>query len=453
MLLALAALAILVLAIGCTTRPEISETLAMDGNHSSGELNMVTADTSSDGFQYLSPDVSPNGQRVVFSADWASIPPIRNTSSEIPLIRQLAVARLSHKTDPYKSLRSSGADLVYMRAFNFGTGSGDALVDPHLMETKGDPVWLDDTHVLFWLSTPRGSRLFMVDVPDQIDPEYVHPVKIIYREPDDNLDVGWYTHEHLAPAVSPDGHWIAFSKSSYLDVDSLTTATGQSIWVVQAPPYGSTSKVAFPVTESAAICTSPSWSPDGSKIVFHATTDIIKEEASSYYSQELYTVDFDTTGLAATDTVVVNNEISRLTYSPLPSGAVMKIRNMNPVYSPDGGIIIFESDRRAPTWTLRDRSIWSIPSDGSLDPRILFFSREDDTTPTFTGNGREILFSSSMGFPTEMLDDIWTRTYASIAESDSTLTEVQVEALVDADRQELEFFHGVMHHLYVFTAP
>jgi hypothetical protein len=98
----------LAFALGCTIRPEVSEELLLEGNHSAGALFMVTSDTSSDGFQYLEPDVSPNGQRVVFSSDWAAITPIRETSSDIPLIRQIVVGDLTTKNEPHLSLRNSG---------------------------------------------------------------------------------------------------------------------------------------------------------------------------------------------------------------------------------------------------------------------------------------------------------------------------------------------------------
>jgi hypothetical protein len=56
----LALLATLVV-VGCTSKEDPSETLTVCGNHSCGELVMVTTDTSSDGYHYLSPRLSPDG--------------------------------------------------------------------------------------------------------------------------------------------------------------------------------------------------------------------------------------------------------------------------------------------------------------------------------------------------------------------------------------------------------
>jgi hypothetical protein len=60
-LLALVALAV----VGCTSREDPSEVLITCGNHSCGELIMVTTDTSSEGFKYLDPQLSPAGDWIV----------------------------------------------------------------------------------------------------------------------------------------------------------------------------------------------------------------------------------------------------------------------------------------------------------------------------------------------------------------------------------------------------
>ena len=125
---------------------------------------------------------------------------------------------------------------------------------------------------------------------------------------------------------------------------------------------------------------------------------------------------------------------------------------MEPSYSPDGTSIIFVSDRRVPTITLNERNIWRIPADGSLDPRILFFTRSDDQGAFYTGRTPdEILLTSAVGFPTEMLDALWSAAYDSIAAANPDYTEVQVETLADQQREQLEFFEGVMTHIYLFS--
>ena len=57
----------LALSLGCTTKRDPAETRELCGNHSCGDLVMVTVDTSSDGFQYLDPAISPDGMRIAFT--------------------------------------------------------------------------------------------------------------------------------------------------------------------------------------------------------------------------------------------------------------------------------------------------------------------------------------------------------------------------------------------------
>ncbi len=89
------------------------------------------------------------------------------------------------------------------------------------------------------------------------------------------------------------------------------------------------------------------------------------------------------------------------------------------------------------------------PSDGSLEPQLVFFTRTDDVDPMFTGGpGNELLISSGLGFPTELLDILWAEALERIQIAQPYLNEVQVTALADSEREELAFFEGVMSHLY-----
>jgi hypothetical protein len=141
-----------------------------------------------------------------------------------------------------------------------------------------------------------------------------------------------------------------------------------------------------------------------------------------------------------------------LTFSEAQVGSPISIRNSKPVFSPDGQRIVFVSDRRVPTLTFTDKNIWWIPSDGSLDPQLVFFTRSDDVDPVFTGGpGNEILLSSSMGFPTEMLNVLEAEAYERILALEWQPNEVQAAALAASEREELEFFENVMSHLYLLS--
>lgn len=438
------------LALGCSLEPEVSETLDISGNHSTGDLVMVTADTSSDGYQYLEPDLSPDGTRLVFTIDWLAITPPGQPPDVPPLIRQLAVMPLQVQDEPKLNLREQGAALVLMNTYRMLIGAALQPLQPNRDNQKGTPRWINDDEIVFWLETPRGARLFQTRIP----PNFVHgqdlDITLLLREPDDDRVLGWKYWEHMSPSVSPNGRWIAFSRYGHTDADSLSQATDQALWVCAVPESGQLSRLAFPITSEVSICDSPSWSPDGSKIVFSATLDI--QNNNDFTTRELFTVDFDTTGLAADGGVVLDRGLTRLTTSPPPSGSNFIVRNMEPSYSPDGGSIIFVSDRRVPTITLNERNIWRIPADGSLEPRLLFFTRSDDQGAFYTGRtADEILLTSAVGFPTEMLEALWSAAYDSIAAANPEFTAIQVETLADQQREQLEFFEDVMTHIYLFS--
>jgi len=443
-------LAVGALAVGCSTRPEISEELPLAGNHSPGDLIMVTSDTTSDGFHYLEPEISPNGQRVAFTADWLAIYK-GDLPDPVPLIRSLVVKPVEAQLQPTEELGETGAALVWLGTYFFDAGDSPIQESPGNIRQKGSPTWLDDENLVCWMDTPRGARLFRLPVPAGYGAESQIFPEVLFYEPDDGKIIGWRYWMHRSPAISPDGRWIAFSRFGYEMVDSLSSYTQQSICVVPVPGAGERADYMIQLTDGAAICDAPAWSPDGSRITFHATPDIVGD-GSPYFSVELFTVDFDTTGFAQDGAVELNKNILQLTDSPPEAGNPIAIRNMNPTYAPDGSRIVFVSDRRAPTITLHERNIWSIPPDASLPASILFFSRNDDVDPSFVpGRSDALVLSSAMGFPTEMLDRLELEALERIAQENPQLDPIVVADRAASERTQLEFFARVMSHLYVFS--
>ena len=442
----------LLLVVGCTVRPEETETLDLCGNHTCGTLYMVTADTSSSGYSYEEPSVSPDGTRVAFTIDWPALVPTGLLPDTDPLIRQIVVIDKMEHYGAQLSLEDEGAALVDLNDLYFAYAGSQERMRPNVDWQKGSPTWLDDGWLLFWMQTARGARLFRAYLGAGFQHGDEADAEVIWQEPDDPLLQDWLYWEHLNPSVSPDGHWIAFSRYGHADADSLHMATQQSIWVCAVPEAGEVSDIVFAVTEEASTCDWPDWSPDGSKIVFSSSLDITDDAYDGYYTQELFTVDFDTTGYAASGEVATNNNLERLTYSPPAEGSNFVIRNQEPCYSNDGTKIVFVSDRRVPTLTLTERNIWYIPSDGSLDPQIVFFSRSDDTSPAFTGGaGRELVLSSSFGFPTDILDEVWQSAYDQLEAENPDWNELLIQAEADAIREKLEFFEDVSNHIYVLS--
>jgi hypothetical protein len=437
-----------VLAVGCSLKEDPDEVLPMSGNHSPGELAMVTTDTSSDGYHYLEAEMSPDGTRLAFTADWPALPPPGQPPEEIPTIRSLVVMGYqpgSTPTQPLQQLAQAGASLVPMVepvSITVGGSGTQWLIYPLRGAQKGAPTWLDDQTLVFWMRTERGDRLFRADLTQAtIFPE------LVYYEPEDLTVRGRYWHHH-EPALSPDRQWVAFSRfgGSRSNPDSIQSYTLQEIWVAR---LNGPTPLAFPVTTGVTMIGGPAWSPDGTRLAFHATLEL--QGGGAFYGTELFSVEFDTTGLAATGGVALNRALRRLTFTSIPEGNPIPIANANPSWSADGRTIIFASTRRAPTITLHDRSIWRIPSDGSLEPVIAFFSREDDVDAQFLpGSSNEILLSSAMGFPTEMLDRLEREARERLRLEYPEFNDVQINELAAAERQELEYFQRVMTHLFVF---
>ncbi len=444
--------------VGCTSREDPAETLDLCGNHACGELVMVTADTSSEGFHYLNPSLSPDGSRILFTADWTAFPSANqyNEDDFYTNFRQMIVIPLSRQVEPMTSLAEEGARLLKLKERNLAEFNvqGEYLSGV-VNSRKGDPIWEDDSHVIFRLELSRGYRLFRADIADP-DTCRLEP---LYFEELDRVQSGRF-YQHFEPALSPDGRWLAFTRSSCLIPDSLETCTQSELMVLDMATAGDGNAfdaVAFPVTREVSRLERPSWSPDGSKIVFSAGLDLAGE---AEWGTELYTIDFDTTGMAA-NLVALDNHLTRLTFTDYDAGdPIAGVFNTSPRYSNDGQRIYFVSTRRMPTTTHHDRNIWVMPADGSLDPEIYFFTRSDDVDPSINPDG-SLLLSSQMGFTTEMLNFLEEEAYqrarqvnqeriADPNNDEAILTELEMRDVADDKRKTLELFEGVMSHLYVY---
>jgi len=441
----------LAVGLGCTTREDPGETLVLSGNHSAGDLVMVTTDTSSDGFHYLNPRLSPDGTRILFTADWKAFPSERDEGEAIYTnFRQMILIPLQAGIEPANTLEEQGAELIRVGEINLVIGGLDDYMGPDrtLNGRKGHPIWQDDSTVIFWLKTAAGNRLFRCDITDPS----LAPVEILYLEPTDGRPSP-PSRQHMEPALSPDGRWLAFTRSGCSIPDSFETCTMMTLMVLDMATAGQNDgygAVAFPVTSDYSRIEAPAWHPTEPRLIFAGGMDV---GGDTGLGTELYTVDFDTTGLAE-GTMVLDKDLQRLTFTaPAPGDPLGGIVNTSPAYSVDGSAVFYVSTRRAPSTTLHDRNIWRMPADGSTEPAMYYFTRSDDQDPTIMPDGR-LLMSSALGFPTEMLVRLEEEAYQRIAQEnqdqDLGLDEVQMRELAAEQRQNLEFFEGVMFHLYTF---
>jgi Tol biopolymer transport system component len=156
----------------------------------------------------------------------------------------------------------------------------------------------------------------------------------------------------MDPQPSPDGSKIAFVVANYVD------ATGD-IFVMNRDGTG-VSQLTF----DSELDDQPTWSPDGSRIVFRS---------------------FRT--LASGNIWVMNangsNQVN-ITPDPLPA----TIDSRRPVWSPDGTRIAYASNESG------TYDIWTMKSDGS-DTRQLSTGEDLDTEPAWSPNGQSIVFRRS----------------------------------------------------------
>ncbi len=445
----LVALSILVI-VGCTSKEDPSEVLEVCGNHSCGDLVMVTTDTSSDGYQYLNPTLSPDGSRILFTADWRAVPSTRDPGDNAYVDwRQMVLIPVREGLEPNLDLEDQGAQLIRLNPFGLRIAGATETLGDIVDGRKGDPLWMNDSTIVFTYATRGGCRLFQANISDPS----AAPAFSMYMEPSDSTAATLRPWQHLDPALSPDGRWLLFTRSGCAIPDSFETCSGMALYLLDMQTagdhFGYFAQV-HPLTHEYSRIQSPCWSPDGTKIVFSGGMDV---GGGFGTGTELFSMDFDSTGFS-TGTMELDRNIDRLTYTSYSQGdPITGVLNTSPVFSNDGRMIYFVSTRRAPAITLHDRNIWQIPADGSLDPEIYFFSRADDWEPSIMPDG-SMLLSSMMGFPTEMLDRLEEESYQQWKQDNIDhnlgLTEVQLRQNAADERALLSFFEGVMSHIFIF---
>lgn len=437
--------------VGCTSKEDPVETLAVSGNHSTGDLVMVTTDTSSDGYHYLNPQLSPDGTTILFSGDWWAIPTVRDPGDGAFVTnRQMMTIPLQEGQEPKTNLVEQGGKLIFLDEIDLPISGRSEYFTETQDFTKGNPIWEDDTHVLFWMNMGQiGSRMFRVDINDVA----LAPIECLYLEPTDAAPspIPW---QHMGLTLSPNKRWLAFMRFGCVIADSFETCSGVSLNVLDMNTAGINDGyggVVHRLTNEYSRIEAPKWSPDGTKIIFSGGMDVAGAGVGT--GTEIFTLDVDTLALEAGNPTLDNN-ITRLTFTEMAEGdPIAGISNTSPVYSNDGSRVYFVSTRRAPTTTLHDRNIWYIPSDGRLEPEIYYFTRSDDVDPFVMPDGR-LLLSSALGFPTEMLvrleEEAYQRWVVQNEEEELGLDEVQMRELAADEIQNIEFFEGVMSHIYTF---
>lgn len=148
--------------------------------------------------------------------------------------------------------------------------------------------------------------------------------------------------ERLDPSYSPAGDKVVYKLANDLRIFDI--ASGTDKFVFRTTAVGG-----------------PTFSPDGSKILFQERVD---------ENTEICSVNIDGSGFA------------NITQNPT--------RDMTPAYSPDGTMIAFASAREYGTSTFE---IYVMNADGS-DPRLVFGDRAISASPTWASDGKSLVFAN-----------------------------------------------------------
>jgi Tol biopolymer transport system component len=209
-----------------------------------------------------------------------------------------------------------------------------------------------------------------------------------------------------SPAWSLDGRWIAFV-SGNIQYPTIMNLAPSSIWVV--PAQGGTP---IRITEDRPLHTSPVWLQDSRSLLYVSDRDggrdvyfvrLSRSGAPDGPASRL------TTGLHP-HTISVSEDGKRMVYGlydetanvytiQLRPDRSVSLKDARPVtsgsqviesfaVSPDRRWLVFDSNRNG------NQDIWRMPLDGSAPPEAISSAPEDEFQPSFSPDGKHIVFHS-----------------------------------------------------------
>jgi Tol biopolymer transport system component len=190
---------------------------------------------------------------------------------------------------------------------------------------------------------------------------------------------------------APDGSWLAFvstrSEGPH-DPDNPTSNFSDDREIYRMDADG-TNEQQLTATPSVNTDEQPSISPDGTKIAFASNRHYrFFGDPENPDQLDIYVMNADGTG-----------EPKRLTFDAAPTSPTLNLesRSQNPVWSPDGRRIAYESTRSG------NSEIWVMNVDGSGEPVNVSQHESWDSDPAWSPDGTQITFMSRRAGQ----DDIW----------------------------------------------
>lgn len=367
-----ALLLLLPLGLGCDITPDPEEEFQVPGVLSQATVDTTTTD-------HFRPAVSPDGTRILFITDaYAEDKGTDAAGNDYALVNVPAPGSFPPLVENVSL--NPGWTRVNLGQIPDDDGT---LFNP-VASIKGEVSWMPDgNRFVAVISNPGGNeRMYLFE----LGPISGGQITVSSSELID--DVGFAnvgnrnSYHYLTPSVSPDGEWLAYARY-YYRAGNETSGIPTEAEYMAIHAYNFATGEVVRVTNGSTLEQDPSWSPNGSQIVF--TTQI-----GQVGTRDLMKVNFDPGQDAAVREWVAWEDGGQ--QAPFTDGRVrltttagsddwkLPPGSFNPTWLRDGRIV-FTSTRRAPGASERVRNIWMIGPDGG-EPRLLMFSRWDDAQPS-----------------------------------------------------------------------
>lgn len=406
--LALAAMVSLApMGAGCDITPDSEEEFQLTGVLSQATIDTTTTD-------HIRPAVAPDGTRILFITDaFAAGKNATQPAGDYVMVNMPGPGEIP-------PLVPNVLDNPGFIRVNLGQVPNDngILFNP-FESIKGEAVWTPDSQgFIAVISNDDGNeRLYQFDLGTESGGQ------IGVLNPRLIDDIGFASvgnrnsYHYLTPAISPNGEWVAYARYYFRAGDDVAgIPTDAEYMAIHA--YNLNTSQVVRVTNGSTLEQDPTWSPDGSQIIFTVqngevgTRDLMRVNFNP--AQDADTRDWIPWADGGQDAPFTDGRV-RLTTTAGTADWKLPVGSFDPTWMRDGRVV-FVSTRRAPGVSQRVRNLWVMRPDGS-DQQLAYFTRWDESYPgtanypTATSDAAGlIVFSTRSNRSDDFLDqkqDIW----------------------------------------------